>query len=284
MFRTDHPTAAVALPAPAVAGTPGYFTQGDPVGGVPATVVDQDFMNMLQEEMMAVVLAGSLTPSKTVRTQVRDAINAMITAASGGGSYSSNSIITTGTTFTSSSIGAAIEINSASATVHNLPAASAFANGKAISFSNIGAGIATFNRAGSDTITGGNIAAATAIPLNQCECMTLVSDGVSKWYVASSSGTFFGAPQTWQAVTRLANTNYPNSTGRSMDVNSALTSTSGATAICIITQNSVSTTVRGSSGIAGSGLAVYARIPNGATYSFGVDAGTPTIFATSEFR
>lgn len=137
-----------------------------------------------------------------------------------GGSYSLNQVVTGNTTFSITHVGRAIEINSVSATAHNLPAASTYASGKAISFANINAGIATFNRAGSDTITGGNLSAATAIPLNNGEVVTLVSDGISKWYVAASNVKFFGAPQTWQDLTasRATGTTYTNGTGREIKV------------------------------------------------------------------
>ena len=77
MFRTDVATASATLPTPAAAGTPGYFTNGNPGTGTPATVLDADWANMLQEELIAVVVAAGLTPSKTTRTQVRDAILAL---------------------------------------------------------------------------------------------------------------------------------------------------------------------------------------------------------------
>lgn len=77
MFRIDHATASPTLPTPSALGTQGYFTEGDPGAGTPATVVTADFLNMLQEELRNVVVAGALTPSKTVRTQVRDALYAL---------------------------------------------------------------------------------------------------------------------------------------------------------------------------------------------------------------
>ena len=75
MFRIDSAATAAALPVPAaVGGTVGYFTEGDPVNSVPATVVSADWLNMIQEELMALVLAAGIAPSKVTRTQVRDSI------------------------------------------------------------------------------------------------------------------------------------------------------------------------------------------------------------------
>ena len=81
MFRIDAPTNVASLPAPAAAGTAGYFRDGDLTTGLVGTRVTADFLNAVQEELIAVILAGGLTPSKTVRTQVRDAINQLISTA-----------------------------------------------------------------------------------------------------------------------------------------------------------------------------------------------------------
>lgn len=77
MFRIDDATAATSLPTPEAAGAEGYYTEGNPVAGTPATNVRASWLNMLQEELRAVVVAAGLTPSKTTYTQVRDAIKAM---------------------------------------------------------------------------------------------------------------------------------------------------------------------------------------------------------------
>lgn len=82
MYRIDNATAVAALPTPEEVGPnpDGYFTKGDPGAGIPATIVDDDWANAVQEELIAIVEAGGLTPSKTVLTQVRDAINLLIAA------------------------------------------------------------------------------------------------------------------------------------------------------------------------------------------------------------
>lgn len=74
MFRIDDPSAVGALPTPEAAGTEGYFTEGNPGGGVAATLVRASFLNMIQEEIRAVVVAGGLTPSKTTYNQLLTAI------------------------------------------------------------------------------------------------------------------------------------------------------------------------------------------------------------------
>jgi hypothetical protein len=83
MFRIDDPSAAVALPTPGAAGTEGYFTEGNP-GVTPATLVRADFLNMVQEELRAVVVAAALTPSKTTFNQVLTALNTLFQSTAAG--------------------------------------------------------------------------------------------------------------------------------------------------------------------------------------------------------
>lgn len=77
MFRIDDTTAAASLPTPVTAGTEGYFTEGNPASGVPATLVRADWLNMIQEELRAIVVAGGLSPSKTLNNQVLSALNTL---------------------------------------------------------------------------------------------------------------------------------------------------------------------------------------------------------------
>jgi hypothetical protein len=74
MFRVDTSTAASSLPAQNTEGTPGYFSQGNAASGLAATVPGQDWFNIVQEELMAVVLAAGLTPAKATTNQVLQAI------------------------------------------------------------------------------------------------------------------------------------------------------------------------------------------------------------------
>jgi microcystin-dependent protein len=74
MFQTDQATAATSLPTPAAAGTPGYFTNGNPSTGVAATILDADFMNMVMMELANVVTGAGIALSKTTYNQVLSAI------------------------------------------------------------------------------------------------------------------------------------------------------------------------------------------------------------------
>ncbi|MET3132226.1 hypothetical protein AAKU55_002496 [Oxalobacteraceae bacterium GrIS 1.11] len=82
MRRIDDPSASPVLPAPEAAGTEGYFTEGAP-GVTPATLVRASFLNMVQEELRNIVVAGGLIPAKTVYNQVLSAIKALVQQSAG---------------------------------------------------------------------------------------------------------------------------------------------------------------------------------------------------------
>jgi hypothetical protein len=83
MYRIDSSTAVSALPAPGIAGTAGFFTGGNLNAGEPPTTVSADWFNMIQEEMMTVVLAGSETPDKTNHGQLLAALQTLFPANAG---------------------------------------------------------------------------------------------------------------------------------------------------------------------------------------------------------
>ncbi|CRM62571.1 hypothetical protein [Pseudomonas sp. 35 E 8] len=60
MHRIDGPGATVD----------NKFTEGDPVGGIQATVVTDDWLNDIQEEVMSVLSAGGVTPVKGTQDQL----------------------------------------------------------------------------------------------------------------------------------------------------------------------------------------------------------------------
>ncbi len=83
MFAIDNATAATLRPTPGPAGTPGYFTGGDPAGPTAPTVVDADWLNRLQVELLTVIIAAGITPSKTDSTQVLQALYKILSAYTG---------------------------------------------------------------------------------------------------------------------------------------------------------------------------------------------------------
>ncbi len=83
MFQIDTSTAVATEPAAGTAGTPGWFTGGNPALNQPATVVSADWLNAVQDELMNVVNAAGLTPSKTTHNQVLQALDLLIEARTG---------------------------------------------------------------------------------------------------------------------------------------------------------------------------------------------------------
>ena len=82
MQRIDTADAAAALPTPGAAGTPGYFTGGDPATNTPATTIAADFLNMIQEELVSIATAdGGAALDKTNHGQVLANIRLLISAA-----------------------------------------------------------------------------------------------------------------------------------------------------------------------------------------------------------
>lgn len=75
MHRTDHPTAAPVLPTPAPAGTPGFFTEGDPLTATPPTVVGADIMNAIVEELANAITDSGQPLDKGDTTQLSQAIS-----------------------------------------------------------------------------------------------------------------------------------------------------------------------------------------------------------------
>lgn len=96
MQRVSHPTAVGTRPAPRAVTAPGYFGSGDPMTGTPATVLDRDFLNQVQEELMGVVEAAGVSPSKTDNTQLLAALRILFGVQPGLGYYLTGSVIPAG--------------------------------------------------------------------------------------------------------------------------------------------------------------------------------------------
>ncbi|MDR5757034.1 hypothetical protein [Caballeronia sp. LZ035] len=77
MFRIDDATATPSLPTPETAGSEGYFTEGNPTAGTPATNVRGSWLNMIQEELCAILAAAGIARSKTSYSQVNSALQKM---------------------------------------------------------------------------------------------------------------------------------------------------------------------------------------------------------------
>lgn len=80
MQRVKTASAVTSKPAYVEGGTTGFFTAGDAVAGIPATVPGAQWFNQVQEELLNAIKAGGLTPDATQDNQLAAAIAALIAA------------------------------------------------------------------------------------------------------------------------------------------------------------------------------------------------------------
>lgn len=90
MHRIDGPGATVD----------NKFTDGDPVGGIQATLVTDDWLNDVQENIMAVLAAASVAPVKGRAADLLDAIRASGAGIVGGARNAKMSVATAAATAT----------------------------------------------------------------------------------------------------------------------------------------------------------------------------------------
>ena len=76
----DDPTTVATPPVLPAPGTPGYFTDGVP-GGQARTIVRGWWLNLVAQELVAVVVAAGITPARNVTSQVVTAIQSLIATA-----------------------------------------------------------------------------------------------------------------------------------------------------------------------------------------------------------
>ena len=181
MHRNDHSSAVAELPAPQAAGTPGFFTRGNPITATPATTPTADWCNSIQEEIAAVIEDAGIALSKTTRNQLLSAINAKIAIAFAG------SVITvTGAGALTAAQAGVVLVNVTTDAALTLPLANAN-GGKPYQFrfyrTDVSAAVVTITRAGTNTIGG-----VSSIVLPIGASVLLESDGASAWRIAGRRG------------------------------------------------------------------------------------------------
>jgi hypothetical protein len=90
MHRIDGPGATVD----------NKFTDGDPVGGIQATLVTDDWLNDVQENIMAVLAAAGVSPTKGRAADLLDAIRGSGAGIVGGARNAKMSVATASATAT----------------------------------------------------------------------------------------------------------------------------------------------------------------------------------------
>jgi hypothetical protein len=84
MYQSDDPSCAVILPTPAAPGTPGFYIDENAPLGVQGAAVRADHLNSMQLELLNLLIAAGIAPSKTVYTQVLASLRAIISASNHG--------------------------------------------------------------------------------------------------------------------------------------------------------------------------------------------------------
>lgn len=74
MFQIDNSTAVPAMPAASLEGSPGWFSDGNPSEGMPATILPAEWLNMIQAELLAILLAAGVEPQKDTLNQLLGAL------------------------------------------------------------------------------------------------------------------------------------------------------------------------------------------------------------------
>lgn len=70
MYQIDNSTAIEARPAATPAGVAGWFSDGNPAQGTPATILPAEWLNMIQSELLAILVAAGVDPQKGAFNQL----------------------------------------------------------------------------------------------------------------------------------------------------------------------------------------------------------------------
>lgn len=203
MYKIDVGSAAASLPAPAAPGAPGFFTDGDPIAGTPGTIVTADFMNMTMMELLNLITAAGLTPSKTTYTQVRDAVSALALAQAGN--FPGFTQYTTTSTMSAADAGKVIILGGGGSYTVTLPSGAAMPANGAFHFFGQGATV-TILRAGTDVIsigsaTGGS--SVTSFAMSGSDFCTIVWRA-GGWTVISGTPLFAQGGGSFSASTGVS--------------------------------------------------------------------------------
>lgn len=100
MYQIDNSSAATSQPASTAAGTAGFFTDGNPATATPATIVPAEWLNSVMMELINVVNAGGVTPTKNQFNNVLTALKNGFSPVVGSMRNLAMSVATAGTSAT----------------------------------------------------------------------------------------------------------------------------------------------------------------------------------------
>lgn len=169
MHRIDGPGATVD----------NLFTEGDPVGAVPATEVTDDWLNDVQEELISILAAASITPVKGTQNQVLAAIQA-ISKLRYALTFSGNQ------TLTVADVGKIYIYAEPTDVTITLPDLASTPAGALFEFINTGPNNLTISRAGSDQIDAG-LSTVNSIVIPSNRSLTIVrADASLLWHAVTA--------------------------------------------------------------------------------------------------
>lgn len=252
MYAIDVPTAVAGLPTPAAAGTAGFFTDGNPATGTPATIVPADFLNMVMQELINVAKEGTAPLSKSSYTQVRDGITQMVANASAGVGQVTN---VTGVAPINSSGGATPAI-SISAATDSAPGSMSAADKTKLD------GIAAGATANAGTVTAVTVASANGVSASVANqgttpALTIALGSITPTSISCSGSSSAGSYATSGAVTCGGMTS-----SQPVQINQPAANQYGLTIVGPQTQAGASINLQGNGG--GTTFAKTIRVVNGA--------------------
>ncbi|SPV11587.1 bacteriophage tail fiber protein [Burkholderia cepacia] len=191
MFATDQATAVSAIPTPAPAGTPGFFTGGNPATGLPATIVDADWLNMIQQELLNILAAAGITPSKTAYNQVLSSLQSLFAGAATTGSFKGVYSFASSAALTPAMIGSVVDFYGGSAATFQLPEQILLLKGDLFMIANSGSAVLTVTCPADDSFAGG----MSSIAVQPNESLAIVvSNATGQFIPAWGSATLQFSP------------------------------------------------------------------------------------------
>jgi hypothetical protein len=173
MHRIDHPSADVSTPSRPV------FTEGNPALGQAATVVTDDWLNDVQENLMRLCVLAGISPVKGRDQDVYDAVVALVNASGVAGRLSGVVTLSANTTLTNAAHnGRLVNLSNSSTFTITMPLANTVAAGGVIWFYNSGSAPVTITRQGGDTLT---TQSGTFYLLFTGDAIAFVSNGTNTW-------------------------------------------------------------------------------------------------------
>lgn len=229
MDRVFESGAVGSPPSAPASPSSGYTTAGNPATATPATKPGPYWFHQVTEELRAVIAAAGIIPDHEELTQVRDAIQSLISANLGLGS-GGIVLLNANTTLTNAThVGKTVLFNSTATSAFTvmLPLANTVTTGKRMSFQNVSSYSVTVQRQGSDLIYP-NSAGVSAIVLGPGDTLTVEAYNGTSWFAVHGSSQLpyaatkhsLGFNQGWSNVTasRAFNTNYYNTTDKPIQV------------------------------------------------------------------